>query len=167
MTRTHAARFGGTPDLSDEDVPGTIFLLRSEGRIPDGGDARWYARRAHRTALIDTARRRAIKPKGRGLLRCRPATLPGDVDRATGDFANRDFCDPFRGAREAHAVEVKDAVERLLALLEPAEADLLRWRASGTPTTDIAVRLGVSTRTVEARWAALRDRARALLSITL
>lgn len=165
MARSRPALSGGTPDFSNSDLPGTAFLLKAAGRLPDGVNPRNAAWKAHRTALIDRDRRVGARAhSGAAARRLRGFLMDNEVRGGRG--ATIEAADPRNDGTAL--VEAREAAATLLSLLTPEEATLLRWRAvDETPVPEIAARLGVSTRTIESRWAALRARARALLSISI
>jgi len=120
-----------------------VWLKLAQGG-PGGWDGRRHflgvATRAMRSVLVDHARARATRKRSAG----RQRVDLGDVEPAVRDDAGR-------------IVALDETLERLAAS-DPDGARVAEMRVfGGLEHSEIAVALGVSTRTVERAWKRVRD----------
>ena len=158
MSRTRDFVDCGTPELAPADIPGTVFLLSASGRLKGAGNHETLARCAHRRDVIDKARQRALKPRGRAWTTLRV------VGRAAGGRgeAVSDYSDPAWGSGPA-VVEARDLLAAIRARLTPQEASLFDLYAIGLTFREIGTRLGVTPDAAAERWRRLAKRIRTLL----
>lgn len=142
----------GTPDLTDADIPGTMFLLAHDGKVAD----RAIAKRVHWRGWIDL---------GRTVGKFFAGSLSNQVERdedATYGFLAVDR----HTERDVAAMEAADAVRAILATLTPEQREIVLARAAGKSFGAIATDRGISPVTLRRRWREARARALSVLGAT-
>ncbi|HVA56401.1 MAG TPA: ECF-type sigma factor [Gemmatimonadaceae bacterium] len=151
LAERNLRRAGAPPTLGPTTLLHEAYLnIAERGGVafPDRGRFLAYASRAMRGLVIDYARRRRARKRGREL----EITLTDEIGSAAGTLADAD-----------ELQRLGDALDEL-AILEPALAELVDMHFfSGFAFAEIAGVRGVSERTVQRDW----RKARLLLHRTL